>query len=136
LEEVLKHYGDKDASLVFKHFPLGFHKSAQLAAEASMAANAQGKFWEYQDVLFQNQQTLGRADLEKYAEQVGLDMDKFKNALDSGTFKERVGEDQKLGSKSGVQGTPTIFVNGRKYEGPREAPKMIELIDKEILGKK
>lgn len=136
LEEVLQHYGNKDASIVFKHFPLGFHDKAQLAAEATMAAHAQGKFWEYQAVLFQNQQELNRADLEKYAQQIGLDMDKFKEALDSGTFKERVQEDMKLGQKNGVQGTPTIFVNGRKYEGPREGPKMIEIIDKELLGKK
>jgi protein-disulfide isomerase len=135
-EEVLAHYGP-DASLVFKQFPLSFHKSAALAAEASMAAHSQGKFWEYMELMFQNQQALGRADLEKYAAQAGLDMDKFKSALDSGTFKERVQEDMKLGSKVGVQGTPTIFVNGRKYEGSREeSKKMIEIIDREILGKK
>jgi len=135
LEEVLKHYGD-DATLVFKHFPLGFHKQAQLAAEASMAANAQGKFWEYHDVLFQNTKALARTDLENYASQLGLDMDKFNEALDSGTYKERVQEDMALGQGAGVRGTPSIYVNGRKYDGPREGPKMIEIIDKQILKKK
>jgi protein-disulfide isomerase len=135
-EEVIAHYGKDKASLVFKHFPLGFHKNAQLAAEASMAAHAQGKFWEYTALMFANQQKLERPHLEAYAQQAGLNMDKFKAALDEGLFKERVQEDVKTCQKAGVQGTPTIFVNGRRYEGPREAPDMIKLIDKEILKKK
>jgi len=135
LEEVQAHYG-QDATLVFKHFPLDFHKKAQLAAEAAMAAHEQGKFWEFINVAFANQKALDRVDLEKYAQQVGLDMDAFKKALDTRKFKKRVQEDLEAGKKVGVRGTPTIFVNGRKYEGPREADKMIELIDKEILQKK
>ncbi len=101
-----------------------------------MAANAQGKFWEYHDVLFQNTKALARTDLENYASQLGLDMDKFNEALDSGTYKERVQEDMALGQGAGVRGTPSIYVNGRKYDGPREGPKMIEIIDKQILKKK
>ncbi|MBM4354713.1 MAG: hypothetical protein FJ109_13155 [Deltaproteobacteria bacterium] len=135
-EEVIKHYGEDKASLVFKNFPLGFHKQAQLASEAAMAAHAQDKFWEYSQELFANQQKLERASLEDYARKVGLNMDKFTAALDNKTYEERVKEDMSICQKAGVQGTPTIFVNGRKYEGPREAPKMIELIDKEILKKK
>ncbi len=135
-EEVIKHYGEDKASLVFKHFPLGFHKQAQLAAEASMAAHAQDKFWEFSEEMFANQQKLERAALEDYARKVGLNMDKFTAALDNKTYEERVKEDMALCQKAGVQGTPTIFINGRKYEGPREGPKMIELIDKEILKKK
>ena len=135
LEEVLEHYG-ADASLVFKHFPLGFHKQAQLAAEASMAAHAQGKFWEYHDLMFQDSKALARTDLENHAQQLGLNMDKFNEALDNGTYKERVQEDMTLGQGAGVRGTPSIYVNGRKYDGPREGPKMIEIIDKQILKKK
>jgi protein-disulfide isomerase len=132
LDEVANHYG-ADASVVFKHYPLNFHKKAQLVAEATMAAHAQGKFFEFAGLAFQNQQKLDRVDLERYAEQLGLNMDKFKEALDSGLYKERVQEDVDLANKVGVRGTPTIFVNGRLYEGPREAPKMIEIIDREIL---
>jgi protein-disulfide isomerase len=135
-EEVLRHYGEDRASLVFKHFPLGFHKQAQLAAEASMAAHAQDKFWEYADLMFANQQKLERTSLEDYARQIGLNMEKFTAALDNKTYEERVKEDMGLCQKAGVQGTPTIFINGRKYEGPREGPKIIELIDKELLKKK
>lgn len=135
MHEVLEHYGKDKASIVFKHFPLGFHKQAQLAAEASMAAHAQGKFWEYHDLVFQNMKKLERPNLEAFAQQLGLDMDKFNTALDEGLYKERVQEDMDVCKNAGVRGTPTIFVNGRKYEGPREAKDMIKLIDKEILKK-
>ncbi len=135
-EGVLEKLGKDKVSIVFKHFPLGFHKQAQLAAEASMAAHAQGRFWEYHDILFQNQKALERPQLEAYAQQLGLDMDKFKSALDQGVFTERVKEDMDVCQKAGVRGTPTIFVNGRKYEGEREPDKMAEIIQKEILDKK
>ena len=134
LEEVVAHYG-ADASVVFKHFPLDFHKKAPLAAEASMAAHAQGKFWEFNRLAFANQQKLDRADLEGYAQQIGLDMGKFKEALDSGTYKARVVQDQELGKKIGVGGTPSIYINGRKWDGGKESDKIIEAIDKEILKK-
>lgn len=131
----MKHYGD-DASVVFKHFPLNFHKSAKLAAEAAMAAHAQGKFWEYQEILFQNQKALERVDLEKYAQQIGLDMTKFRSDLDNKKYEARVEQDIKLGNTVGVGGTPTIFVNGRLLNGPKDdAQKLIELIDREILKK-
>lgn len=132
----MKHYGEEQASIVFKHFPLSFHKQAQLAAEATLAAGAQGKFWEYHDVLFQNQRALDRPNLDKYAEQVGLDMAKFKEALDTGAFTQAVKDDFDLGRKSGVRGTPSIYVNGRKYQGSRSAPAMIKIIDEQILKAK
>jgi protein-disulfide isomerase len=126
-EGVIDILGKDKVSIVFKHFPLGFHDQAQLAAEASMAAHAQGKFWEFHDVLFQNQKALERSSL------VGLDLDKFKTALDEGVYTERVKEDMAVCQKAGVRGTPTIFVNGRKYEGEREADKMAEILKKEFL---
>lgn len=135
-EEVLKHFGKDKASIVFKHFPLDFHDKAKLASEASMAAHAQGKFWEYHDLIFQNQKQLSRADLESYAQRLGLDMATFNTALDQGLFTERVNEDMEMCRKAGVRGTPTIFINGRKYDGDREAPKIIENIEKKLLKKK
>jgi protein-disulfide isomerase len=125
--------GKDKISVVFKHFPLGNHDKAQLAAEASMAAHAQGKFWEYHDILFQNQKALERYQLESYAQRLSLDMAKFKASLDEGVYTERVKEDMAVCQKAGVRGTPTIFVNGRKYEGAREAPAMAELLKKEFL---
>ena len=132
-EGVIDILGKDKVSIVFKHFPLGFHDKAQLASEASMAAHNQGKFWEYHDLLFANQKALERFQLESYAQQLGLDMAKFKTSLDEGLYTERVKEDMALCQKAGVRGTPTIFVNGRKYEGPREAPDMAEILKKEFL---
>ncbi len=135
MKEVQKHYGDDQASVIFKHFPLSFHKNAQLASEASMAAHAQGKFWEMHDKIFANQKQLERPALEGYAEEIGLDMAKFKAALDNGEFTARVKADMAEGQRAGVRGTPSIYVNGRKYQGQRDAKSMITIIDKEILGK-
>jgi protein-disulfide isomerase len=132
LKDVQKKLGD-DASLVFKHFPLSFHKDAQLAAEASMAAHAQGKFWEMHDKMFANQRKLKRPDLESYAEELGLDMPKFKAALDSGEYTARVKADITAGHRANVGGTPSIYINGRKYQGPRSPEAILDIINQEIL---
>ncbi len=106
-------YGSK-IRLIFRQYPLDFHKNAHLAAQAALEGLAQGKFWEMHDAMFENQKALERADLEKYAEAAGLDMKKFKAALDNGTHKAAVDADMKLGGTVGVQGTPTMFLNGAK----------------------
>jgi len=134
LDQVVAHFGS-DASLVFKHYPLNFHKKAMLAAEASFAAHAQGKFWEFYKLAFAGQPNLERADLENYAKQVGLDMSRFREALDKNSYQARVKQDMALANKIGVGGTPTIFVNGRKWEGGKEAPEIIKAIEEEILKK-
>jgi len=120
----------------FRHFPLSFHKDAHLAAQASQAADDQGKFWEYHDKLFANQKALKREDLEKYATEIGLDMDKFKKVLDDGTYKDLVDQHFREGQKTGVRGTPSIFINGRKFEAPSgDVATFTKLIDSEILKK-
>lgn len=134
LDEVLK--DDEVASkvrVVVKQFPLGFHKNAHLASQASLAAHAQGKFWEYHDLLWDNQNALDRASLERYAEEVGLDTDAFKKALDEGTYKDQVDAEFKEGQGFGVSGTPTWFINGVKESGalPPEAikEKLLDAVD-------
>jgi protein-disulfide isomerase len=106
-----------DVKIVFRHLPLPMHSNAQLAAEASMAAHEQGKFWAMHDKLFQNQQALDRASLERYAQEIGLNMGRFREALDSGKFRARVQQDASAASAVGVTGTPTFFVNGRQVVG-------------------
>jgi protein-disulfide isomerase len=118
--------------VVFKQQPLSFHKFAQEAAEASLAAHEQGKFWEYHDLLFANQKALDRASLEKYAEQLGLDMAKFKAALDSHKFAEQVKRDQAIAAKVGATGTPTSFVNGNKVRGASPFAAFKSVIDREL----
>jgi protein-disulfide isomerase len=118
--------------IAFKNLPLPFHDHAQMAAEASLAAHEQGKFWEYHDKLFANQQALDRASLEKYAAEIGLNVAKFKAGLDSGKFKKQVEDDAKLGGSIGATGTPTFFVNGKVLVGAQPFDKFKEMIDQEL----
>ena len=120
--------------IVFKQQPLGFHKFAQLAAEASLAANAQGKFWEYHDVLFANQKALDRPDLERYAQELGLDMAKFKAALDNHEFAAAIKNDQAVAAKVGATGTPASYINGIKVSGAQPFPAFQAVIDKALAG--
>ncbi len=127
-------YGGK-IRIVFKQFPLPFHDKAHLAAEAALAANEQGKFWQMHDKLFANQQALDRASLEKYAQELGLDMAKFKAALDSGKFKDKVDAEDREGAAGGVTGTPTFFVNGTRVVGAQPIDAFKAIIDKELKSK-
>ena len=100
----------------FRHFPLPQHKDAKLAAIATQAAGNQGKFWEYADLLFENQSNLSRENLIAYAEQLGLDVQKFQNDLNNSGFDSIVNEDISLGLKLGVNSTPTLFLNGKMMQ--------------------
>jgi protein-disulfide isomerase len=103
---------------VFRNFPLAeAHPHARLAAQAAEAAGAQGKFWEMHDMLFENQDALEVQDLVGYAESIGLDTVRFVRDLEAGTFEKRVRDDFRSGVKSGVNGTPTFFINGARYDG-------------------
>jgi len=116
IKDVLKEYGD-DVRFIFKHNPLSFHKKALLAAEASIEAQKQGKFWEYHDKLFENQRALERENLDSYAEELGLDMAQFKAALDGRVHKERALLEQADAGEVKASGTPAFFINGRKLKG-------------------
>ncbi|HVU52707.1 MAG TPA: thioredoxin domain-containing protein [Polyangia bacterium] len=118
--------------VAFKNMPLPFHDKAHLAAEAALAANEQGKFWEMHDKLFANQQALDRPALEKYAEELGLNMSKFRAALDSGKFKERVDREAKEGNGFGATGTPTFFINGHILVGAQPFDAFKTAIDAEL----
>lgn len=133
-KELKAKYGSK-IHFVFRQFPLSFHQNAHLAAEASLAAHAQGKFWEYHDKVFENQKALERDALEKYAKEVGLKMDPFKKALDSKEFAAKVDSDAKLGSDVAVQGTPTMFINGKRVQNPTDTASISKLIDDALAGK-
>lgn len=126
--EIIEKYGDK-VRVVFRHFPLSFHKEAHLASQAALAANEEGKFWEFHDLMFENQRALGRADLEKYAEKLGLNMKKFKKALDDGTYKAQVDADLALGKQVNVSGTPTMFINGKRAANSTAADALSKEID-------
>lgn len=125
---VKEKYADK-VRVVFRQFPLSFHNNAHLAAEAALAAHAQGKFWQFHDRLFANQQALSRADLEKYATEVGLKLPAFKKALDNKTYAAQVDADVELGNSVGVRGTPSMFLNGKRVENATDAESVLDLIE-------
>jgi protein-disulfide isomerase len=101
---------------VFRNFPLTqIHPHAQHAAEASECAGAQNRFWEMHDILYQHQQALENEDLESYAELLKLDIPKFRYDFYNHSFADRVREDFLSGIRSGVNGTPTFYINGRRY---------------------
>jgi protein-disulfide isomerase len=129
--QVKKKYGDR-VRFVFRQFPLSFHPNAKEAAEASLAAHAQGKFWQFHDKLFQNQQQLDRASLEKHAKEAGLNVVSFKKALDSDEFAAQVDADLKLGEQVQVNGTPTLFVNGARVDNPTSVETVSAAIDKAL----
>jgi protein-disulfide isomerase len=124
-------YGE-DVRFAFKHNPLPFHADAPLASEAALAAGEQGKFWEMHDKLFANQQKLKREDIESYAAELGLDMARFKGALDSHKFQAQIERDKQEASNFGARGTPTFFINGRKVRGAVPFASFKTVIDEEL----
>jgi protein-disulfide isomerase len=118
--------------LVYRDFPLGFHPEANPAAEASECADDQGKFWEYHDQLFNNQQTLGRDLYIKLAGDLGLDVDKFTQCIDNGETRQEVQADTNYGQQVGVSGTPTFFINGIKLVGAQPYAAFKQIIDAEL----
>jgi protein-disulfide isomerase len=135
LAEIEKEFGNK-VKFVWRNLPLPFHKDAPLAAEASQEAFAQkgnAGFWKYHDKLFEGQeQGLGRERLEAVATEVGLDLEKFKAALDSHKHKAKVDADAKIGNDAGVNGTPGFVINGYFLSGAQPAPAFKKLINRAL----
>ncbi len=103
---------------VFRNFPLQeIHPNAQMAAEAAEAAGAQGKFWEMHDRLYEHQKELKQENLIRHAGAIGLDVTRFREELAEGTYDKRVRDDFLSGVRSGVNGTPTFFINGARHDG-------------------
>ena len=125
LDRIVSEFGDR-VRLVVRDFPLSQHANARKAAEAAEAAREQGKYWEYAAVLFRNQSALGVDKLRQYASELGLDRARFDASLDSGKFAEKVQRDVMDGEKLGINGTPTIYINGKRvadnsYESVKSA---------------
>ncbi len=123
LKALVEEFGS-EIQFVYRHFPLAQHQHAELAGRAAEAAGKQGKFWEMHDLIFENQRSwsnLRNAEeaFSQYAEQIGLDMEKFQADLDSQEVKEKVRRDYSGGLSSGVNSTPTFFLNGVKLQNPR-----------------
>jgi protein-disulfide isomerase len=132
VKELLRLAGD-DIQFVFRHFPMStIHPHALPAAEAAEAAGAQGKFWEMHDLLFMNQDRLGLADLLGYAQTLGLDLERFALEVDQHVHQPRIRQDFMSGIRSGVNGTPTFFVNGVRHNGGYDLPSLLAAVSTEL----
>lgn len=120
IKEIQSTFGDQ-VLFIFRNFPLQeSHRYANIAAQAAEAAGKQGKFWEMHDAIFENQQQLNEDFLEDLAEKLGLDMEQFEQDLNSEEISNKVEDDFESGVRSGVNGTPSFFINGSKFDGGAE----------------
>ena len=130
IRELLDSFGD-DLRYVWRSLPLNdVHPHAQMAAEAAEGAAAQGAFWEMHDQLLDHQDALTPLDLGRYAEKLGLDVERFWNELRDRKHAARVAEDVASADASGVAGTPTFFINGRRHEGAYDIEALTEAVQK------
>jgi protein-disulfide isomerase len=128
IRELLSSFGD-DVRYVWRHLPLNdVHPNAQLAAEASEAAAAQGRFWDMYDVLLGHQGELQLSDLIRYAQQLELDTDRFMDDVRQREHAPRVSEDVATADESGVTGTPSFFVNGRRHYGAYDVDALADAV--------
>jgi len=130
LEQVLEKYPNQ-VKLVFKNFPLRNHKFAMPAAIAALAAEKQGKFWEFHDLLFKNYNRLNEEKVMEIAQQLNLDMEKFLKDQKDPWIRAMINRDLAEGSRAGVRGTPTIFINGRLLRN-RSMAGFQQLIEKAL----
>ena len=129
VKRIQKKLGPK-LRLVFRNFPLNtIHAHAGVAAQAAEAAAAQGKFWEMHDLLFENQDKLADADLNTYALKLGLEIYRFESDLSGEVFATRVRDDFRGGIRSGVNGTPTFFINNLRYDGPLRYEDLLNAVE-------
>jgi protein-disulfide isomerase len=134
VQQLLQDYPSQ-VRLIFKHFPLSFHQDSLLAHQAALAAGEQGKFWEMHDLIFSHQNALKRDDLIRAAEQLGLDKERFVADMDSDHLKSFITRDQDEGTRLGVGGTPTFYINGRELEGVASESEFKALIDQALASK-
>jgi hypothetical protein len=129
LIEVLEKHAAPHLRVCFKHLPLSsIHPHAQLAAQAAVAAQLQGRFWPMHDRLFDHQTELGREDLAEHARTIGLDVDRFRADLDSPAVVARVKRDSNEAARLRVRGTPTFLINGREMTDPKTVPDFLDWI--------
>ena len=128
IKEIQEQAGDR-LRFVFRRFPLAqMHPHAEKAAEASEAAAAQGEFWEMHDTLYEHQDRLGLNSLVRYAGELDLDTDRFDRELREGVHENQVRKDFMSGVRSGVNGTPTFFINGKRFDGDWQSGELLEAI--------
>jgi len=134
VKQILNKY-PKDVRFLFKQFPLDIHSQAAVAAEASLAAQAQGKFWEMHDILYANFRSISKARILAWAQEIGLDLTRFKADLDSHKYLSRIAAEEKQGEDAGVVGTPTFYIDGKKLNSSFEFAIIDPVIQAEMKKK-
>jgi protein-disulfide isomerase len=130
VKELQARMGDR-LRFVFRNFPITTsHPHAEQAAEAAEAASAQGRFWEMHDLLYENQRRLRDQDLHSYAEQLGLDVEQFDKDLAGHVHAPRVREDFMSGVRSGVNGTPSFYVNGARHDDSYDLETLLAALER------
>ena len=131
LEQITKEYGDK-VRFAFKHLPLSMHTKARAAHQAAAAAHLQDKFWEMHDRIFASPRDLSPETYQRYATEMGLDMDQYNSDFASTEVRKQIDSDLAMASKLGVTGTPSFFVNGRFLSGAQPYGSFARVIDEEL----
>ena len=131
LDQIEREYGDR-VRIVFKHLPLRMHSKAPAAHAAAEAAHRQGKFWEMHDLIFANQREMSEEKYVEYAEEIGIDVDRFKHDVAAADVTGKVNADAEEAQKLGVTGTPGFFVNGRFLSGAQPFSAFKTMIDQEL----
>jgi protein-disulfide isomerase len=135
LSQIEENYIDTGkVKMEYRHFPLSFHPEAGPAAEASECAREQGKFWDYHDILYENQGSLGEANYKKWAVELGLDTGKFDSCFDSGKFRDKVQQDFTDGQAAGVSGTPSFLINDKLVVGAQPFSVFESAIEEALAG--
>lgn len=128
MKDVSDKYGDKIA-FYYKNYPLPMHPQAEAAAQAALAAHQQGKFWPMHDLIFKNQTALSRAKLKNFAQQLGLNMNKFVEDFESPTIAAQVKKDMAEGKTAQLEGTPSLYINGKRYLGDKSVEAISAYVD-------
>ena len=132
VKEVQRRMGDR-LRFAFRNFPISTsHPHAEHAAEAAEAAAAQGRFWEMHDLLYERQQDLADGDLHAYAEELGLDVRRFDDELAAHVYAPRIHDDFMSGVRSGVNGTPTFYVNGVRHDDSYELDVLLDALERAV----
>ena len=132
VKEVQRRMGDR-LRFAFRNFPISTsHPHAEHAAEAAEAAAAQGRFWEMHDLLYERQQDLADVDLHAYAEELGLDVRRFDDELAAHVYAPRIHDDFMSGVRSGVNGTPTFYVNGVRHDDSYELDVLLDALERAV----
>ncbi|MGN6105385.1 MAG: DsbA family protein [Kofleriaceae bacterium] len=130
VQQILRRLG-RDLHYAFRHFPISeIHPMAVTAAEAAEAAGAQGNFWRMHDAIYENREDLDMPHLLVWAEQLGLDLDRFTREIESGMYMARIRDDFTGGVRSGVNGTPCFFINGERHDGGWDTDSLLFALER------